>query len=451
MDGLLGNLFGVQEEDPLLRLLPPEQRAILQNQARSQGTTNLGLALLQAGGPTRTPTGAGALLGQAGMQAMQANQGIMDRNLERLMTARRLQQEQTQLERKEQFRKALPGLFSTQTVTPPVVDAQGRPGAGEVRPPVTTTEFDQNAAMRLAMEYPEFAKDYFGGVSSVRDLFKPVIEKYGEGETLFDVRTGKPIAQGTPKSKFKPGDTRDFIQGNQRITQEFQTDGTWKVIAQGSAFAAPTQVNVGVTTGRKFGETFGGEIAKQDAATLEAARKAPSTLQTIQSTRNILDTGKVITGFGANQILDVAKLGQQLGVTGKDTNEIIANTEGLFANRAQATLDSIRASGLGTGQGFSNADRDFLEKARLGSIKFTPAALQRQLDIEESVTRATANAWNTRLKQISPDVITELGLQPVEVPPPVQRKTGKAGRAPSGVSQDVWDVMTDEQRSLWRR
>jgi hypothetical protein len=233
--------------------------------------TNLGLALLQAGGPTTVPGGIGQRLGQAGMQAMQANQGVMDRNLERLMAARRMQQEQEQLKRREQFRQAIPGLFTTQTVTPSVVDEQGRPGAGEVRPPVTTTGFDQDAAMRLAAEYPEFARDYFGGVSSVRDFFKPVTEKIGEGETLIDVRTGKPIAQGTPKSKFKPGDTRDFIQGNQRITQEFQTDGTWKIIAQGSAFAPPSQVNVNMPT---ESERTAGFLASRLQGGLEQLRAA---------------------------------------------------------------------------------------------------------------------------------------------------------------------------------
>jgi hypothetical protein len=116
MDGLLGNLFGVQEEDPLLRLLPPEQRAILQNQARSQGMTNLGLALLQAGGPTTTPGGIGQRLGQAGMQAMQANQGVMDRNLERLMSARRLQQEQAQLQRQQEMRQRMAGAISPEGI-----------------------------------------------------------------------------------------------------------------------------------------------------------------------------------------------------------------------------------------------------------------------------------------------------------------------------------------------
>jgi len=170
MDGLLGNLFGIQEEDPLLRLLPPEQRQLLMNQAREQGTTNLGLALLQAGGPTTVPGGFGQRLGQAGMQAMQANQGLMDKGLERLMAARKLQQEQEQLARRKQFEAEIPNLFRTQTVQQ--MDEYGRTGAGIVQPENTQKVFDTQAAMNLAMKYPELSQTYFGGLKSVKDFLK---------------------------------------------------------------------------------------------------------------------------------------------------------------------------------------------------------------------------------------------------------------------------------------
>lgn len=119
MNGLLGNLFGIQEEDPLLAMLPAAQRARLQQQVRGQGMTNLGLALLQAGGPTTVPTGFGARLGQAGMQALQANQGLMDRGLERMLAARKLQMEQMQLQRQQQMREAM-----ANAVTPEGVDTK---------------------------------------------------------------------------------------------------------------------------------------------------------------------------------------------------------------------------------------------------------------------------------------------------------------------------------------
>lgn len=396
MNGLLGNLFGVQEEDPLLAMLPPEQRARLQAQTRSQGITNLGLALLQAGGPTRTPGGVGAMLGQAGMQAMQANQGLMDANLQRLLASRRLQQEETQRQQMEST------LATLSPEDQNLYRLLGPSGFGQV--------------MAKRVEPP---KSPFADINP-KDYTPESLRLFSQSRNPADlVPRGK---EPEPEKFTGPyANLALSLFGTSNITQltpeqRKQVDDVAR--QRGLERPASAVVNVGVSTGRKFGEAFAGKVADADAAKLEAAQKVPTTLKTIQSTRQILDSGKVITGFGANQILDVAKLGQQLGVTGSNTNEVIANTEMLFANRAQATLDSIRASGLGTGQGFSNADRDFLEKARLGNIKFTPQALRRQLQIEENIAKATASSWNNRLKDINPDVVKELGLRPVEIGKP---------------------------------
>ena len=150
----------------------------------------------------------------------------------------------------------------------------------------------------------------------------------------------------------------------------------------------------------------------------QTATKAPQVLQTVKDTKALLDSGKIITGFGANQRLDIARLGSALNIGGKDTKEVVANTQQLFANRAQATLDSIRESGLGAGQGFSNADRDFLEKAKLGGIVYDKETLKRQLDIEERVARASANKWNDRIKNIPESATKPTGVGPVFITQP---------------------------------
>lgn len=106
MVDFFSGLLGI-EEDPLLAMLPPEQRAQLMARTRQQGVQNLGLQLLQAGGPTTTPGGIGSRLGGAIMGAQQSSQGMMDRNLERLLTSRRLQQEETQ---RQQMESTLAGL-----------------------------------------------------------------------------------------------------------------------------------------------------------------------------------------------------------------------------------------------------------------------------------------------------------------------------------------------------
>jgi len=205
-------------------------------------------------------------------------------------------------------------------------------------------------------------------------------------------------------------------------------------------------VNVGIKTGGKLGESIAAKEGEKISALYETAQNVPNILQTIQDTRNVLNSGNVITGIGAEAKLDLARLGQLFGVGGKDNAETVANTQRLFANRAQATLDAVRASGLGAGQGFSNADREFLNKAKLGGIQFSPVALNRQLDIEERVARATANSWNTRLGKLDPEIVSTVGYMPVELPPPQV----PAGTAPKGVDQKVWNVMTPEERRLWQ-
>ena len=100
MADFFSGLLGI-EEDPLLAMLPPEQRAQLMARTRQQGVQNLGLQLLQAGGPTTTPGGIGSRLGGAIMGAQQSSQGMMDSNLQRLLSARKLQQEQESQQRRE--------------------------------------------------------------------------------------------------------------------------------------------------------------------------------------------------------------------------------------------------------------------------------------------------------------------------------------------------------------
>jgi hypothetical protein len=182
--------------------------------------------------------------------------------------------------------------------------------------------------------------------------------------------------------------------------------------------AGASNVTVPVYTGteKKYGETFASGLATEDLNLYKAAQSAPSQLDTIKETKNLLDQGKVFTGSFANNKLRIAAAGQALGITGKDTNEIITNTQRLFANRAKATLDNVRASGLGAGQGFTDRDREFLEKATLGNIEFTSDALKRQIEIEEKVARGSVSRWNERYKQIPKSALQGTGLDQILSP-----------------------------------
>jgi hypothetical protein len=173
-----------------------------------------------------------------------------------------------------------------------------------------------------------------------------------------------------------------------------------------------TNVTTNVMGGEnEYNKTFGKELATQDMTLIQTARNAPQILANNKRQLDLLNGGNVITGVGANQRLDLARFGQAIGVGGK--GDIVANTQQLLAGRAGSVLDSIKASGLGAGNGFSNADRDFLEKAKLGGITYDATALKRQIEIENNVTKAMVGVYNQRIKDMP--IAGNLKLQPVNV------------------------------------
>jgi hypothetical protein len=168
----------------------------------------------------------------------------------------------------------------------------------------------------------------------------------------------------------------------------------------------------------KYSQVTGELIAKRDDVLRDAAENAQLSIDNIERQRSVLKSNKVITGFGAEPRLALAQFGQAIGAGGKDSNELVSNTQGLLASRAGATLDAIKTSNLGSAQGFSNTDREFLEKAKLGGIKYTAESLNHQLDIEEKLARFSVDKYNNRLKQSPKSASEPLNLKPVTLTSP---------------------------------
>ena len=143
---------------------------------------------------------------------------------------------------------------------------------------------------------------------------------------------------------------------------------------------------------------------------------------------DLISTGKVITGTGANARLQLAKA---LNLAGGTDSEKIRNTEVLVSSLAETTLGAIKSSNLGAGQGFTNADRDFLEKAKAGQLSYDAKSLTELARLSRLAAEKSADSWNTRVKQIPASALEGTGIssQPVIVPP---RKTSSVMNIPSG-------------------
>jgi len=270
--------------------------------------------------------------------------------------------------------------------------------------------FYETQALRDPKEYKDAAKQAREQVNALRKMQSIEPNRL---LMLGDVSMMTPPAPATPaapSSLSKLLAERDALPDNDPRRKIYDAE-----ILKQTTHAPPVNVNVTQSTGKKYSETFAGELAKNDIDLRDAALNTPEAAGNANRILQTLSTGNVIVGPGAETKLKIAKL---LNIVGRNNDEIIANTEQLQKGLASQTLDSIKTSGLGAGQGFTNADRDFLEKAKSGNIEMTSETLRRTAELQLKVAEATANKWNTRVKQIPKSAIegTGLSVEPVALP-----------------------------------
>jgi hypothetical protein len=242
-----------------------------------------------------------------------------------------------------------------------------------------------------------------------------------------DVQGARALAQAAQETAFKQSQIiKNLREGNaamltteQRNFKQAQDDGykgSFNQWLTEQKRAGATNVSLSATADKSYGAELGGLVAKSDIALRDSANSAPEIINNVQQTRSLLDSGKVFTGTGANAKLNVLALGQALGVTGANDNDVISKTQQLQQQRSKAVLSQIKASGLGTGQGFTDKDLNFLERASAGTITLSADTIREQLNIEEKLAKASVNKWNARVKTLPAQLTTSMGLSTVETP-----------------------------------
>ena len=265
---------------------------------------------------------------------------------------------------------------------------------------------EQEAAQRQAIQnfiarLPEDQRAKFGAfpTQAAEAMFRE------QPETFRQMTNDEIRAQGLPS-------------GNYQISNK-----TGKISELGKPPVAVT-----VKTGQAYGEALGAGAAKADLDLYAQASSAPQALDTVERTKEILDSGKVFTGKGASVKLELARFGQAIGLSGQNQDQLIANTTELMKDRAKATLNAIKGSGLGSGQGFTDKDRQFLENAQLGNVTYDRESLKRQVILEERVNKAIIEKWNSRLKSIPKESISTIGFGEVQwTPQKVKRYDPESG------------------------
>jgi hypothetical protein len=187
-----------------------------------------------------------------------------------------------------------------------------------------------------------------------------------------------------------------------------------------------------------YGTALAGKIADEDAALRVSAKKAPNLADNANRVLSILDKGDVFVGPAATIKLNVARV---LNAAGANNDEKIANTETLISSLGRNTLGMVKESGLGTAQGFTDKDLQFLERIAGGSIDYNAQTLRNLTELAHKAAEASADAWNKRVKEIPASAVggTNISSEPVVVP---ARVTKAAAARPAGVPAE-WTLKID--------
>jgi len=450
-----GLLFGNAPSSGLESYLDPEQLKRMQQ----QGVMQAAMALLKASGPSTQRVGLGQALGGAYEAGQAGYQQAQQQGIAGLLTKQKLEEAERARKMQENYAKMVAGLTGGQAPEAGVMDAEsalaapvtaqlpagptiarsemiGQPtrnlgGGGGAMPRGTLTP--QMATLLSQMTPKE-------GIQKLYELSQPPKTqgqpfKAADGNYYIQTENGgvipAPIAPadlgaeeyGAPVAQIVNGQVK-MIQynkkGDSRIAQgtmpyEAQSPDIRSVeyllgrnlggtgaagigeVGQYRQQIAP-KTDVKVNTGEKV---RAGEINKDIVTQMgEFTSQARSANDTLMNVDRILPAlSGAITGPLADSRTTLIRVGQQLGIVGKDANDVLAKTQILVQGLAQQEL---AAAGQMKGQGAITApERELLRRASVGDQSLSAAELETALKTAQKVAKYRISQHQEYLSKFS--------------------------------------------------
>lgn len=187
-------------------------------------------------------------------------------------------------------------------------------------------------------------------------------------------------------------------QNNELIGENGQLNQPLLNAKKQVAQAGKTSVNLNVNTAKNLTGEIAQGLGKQLDASLAGANAAVSTINTAGQIRDLVNSGKVITGPGADTRVTMARIGDLLGVGGKDNAEKLANTATLVQSLAKNELDAAQSM-KGQGQ-ITEAEREILRKAAAGQLNMSRPELISLSNALEKTARGRIAAHKTQVERL---------------------------------------------------
>ncbi len=248
--------------------------------------------------------------------------------------------------------------------------------------------------------------------------FLPVNKFTGQAAAAAIPKTGDPF-----KDLLLTGPNGGMVPNQPLIGAKVQ-------VARAGASNINNQVSVAGPE-NEYNKVIGKGLADAGLALVEAAKIAPEVISNAQSIRKAIAAG-AITGTGAEPRLVLQKALETAGLVGEGK---AASTQELMSSLGRITFGGIKTSGLGSNNGFTDKDREFLQSAISGTIDATPQNLLRVANLSERVARANYEKGASVLGRWKEDKAlgavaqdTQLDPLPMAAPKPTLRFNPKTGK-----------------------
>jgi hypothetical protein len=388
------------------------------------------MQLLAASGPSRTPVGLGQALGEAYGAGQKGYTAAQQNLLQSMAAKQKMDEYKRELETQKSFQQWLTGGGGGEVATQPTgaitpdqaINAPGLPagptvaraamiGAPSAAMPAVSapsgaalltpeqrmlvSKLPAKEGYKEAVRMIEQNKEYIGEPKTMTIDGQNVTVRYKKMGG-YDVLPNVVIPEATPDDikklkavglpatlenlqKLHPEGTPNEIKILRDLGLPPTLDSVIKLRQAGAA-----QQNVRVDTGEKVRV---GEISKdivEEMRTMTAqARGANETLMNVDRILPALD--KAITGPLADYRTTLTRVGQQFGITGKDTNEVLSKTQNLVQGLAQQELT---AAGQMKGQGaITESERQLLRRAAAGDQNMSAAELKSALQTAQKTAQ----------------------------------------------------------------
>jgi len=385
LGGLL-NIFG-SVPSYASGLLSEEELDAAKGRARANALLQMGQSFYKAGAPRETPGGS-ALSGVAGalLSGQQAYQGAVKGSIEEKLNEQKIQDALNAKKRQTAIQGLISGAYQpAQAATQGIMDSPD-----VVVPPrqATPARFDLQAIAPQLMQTAE-------GRAALSELMGAQEAMQGKTITLAPDSTllrmglgGQPEVLATGAPKESPA-YKDY----QRATSDGSFKGSFLDYQLALKKAGATNVSMGGD--KALSSTVGKDIGSMIGTATEQATVARETLDNADRIYSALD--KAIVGPAADTRTVLLRVGQSLGVAGKDADEILANTAVLVQGLAKGELQAAAAM-KGQGQITEN-ERLIIKRASAGTQNMSATEIKAALAAIRKVAQNKIKRHDTLFNQ----------------------------------------------------